>query len=225
MYLRRCYRNKDGKRHAYWALVESYRTARGPRQRVLAWLGAMNEQGRLGVKHCAERNTAQQEGLFAEPQTEWVEIDVHRVTVERSRHFGGPWLGLELLRRLELDRFLAEAMPPGHEQIPWPLMATVLVLGRLCDASSELHLAERFYESSALPDLLSVPAEKVNEDRLYRALDALLPHKAALEQHLKNRLGELFDLDYDLLLYDVTSTYFEGQAEKNPQAQRGYSRW
>ena len=115
-------------------------------------------------------------------------------------------------------------MPEGREEIPWPLMATVLVLGRLCDASSELHLAERFYESSALADLLSVPADKVNEDRLYRALDALLPHKPALEKHLKEKLGELFELDYDLLLYDVPSTYFEGQAEKNPQAQRGYSR-
>jgi transposase len=100
----------------------------------------------------------------------------------------------------------------------------MLVLGRLCDASSELHLAERFYDSSALADLLSVPADKVNEDRLYRALDALLPHKLALEKHLKEKLGELFQLEYDLLLYDVTSTYFEGQAEKNPQAQRGYSR-
>jgi transposase len=224
MYLRRCYRTKDGKRHAYWALVESYRTARGPRQRVVAWLGALDEQGRLGVKRCAERAAAHQGGLFREAEPEWVEVDVKRVRVERSRKFGGPWLGLELLRRLELDRFLEETLPAGREEIPWPLMATVLVLGRLCDASSELHLAERFYDSSALPDLLSVPPDKVNEDRLYRALDALLPHKAALEKHLKEKLGELFELDYDLLLYDVTSTYFEGQAEKNPQARRGYSR-
>jgi transposase len=224
MYVRSCYRNKDGKRHAYWALVESYRTPRGPRQRVVAWLGAMDEQGRLGVKRCAERTAAQQRGLFFDPQPEWVEVDVEGVRVERSRKFGGPWLGLELLRRLELDRFLEATLPEGREAIPWPLMATVLVLGRLCDASSELHLAERFYESSALAELLSVPTEKVNEDRLYRALDALLPHKAALEKHLKEKLGELFELDYDLLLYDVTSTYFEGQAEKNPQAQRGYSR-
>ena len=224
MYVRSCYRNKDGKRHAYWALVESYRTARGPRQRVVAWLGAMDEQGRLGVKHCAERTDAQQRGLFYDPQPEWVEVDVRGVRVERSRQFGGPWLGLELLRHLELDRFLNEALPVGREQIPWPLMATVLVLGRLCDASSELHLAEQFYQSSALSDLLSVPAEKVNEDRLYRALDTLLPHKAGLEKHLQEKLGELFELDYDLLLYDVTSTYFEGQAEKNSQAQRGYSR-
>jgi len=215
MYVRSCYRKKDGKRHAYWALVESYRTARGPRQRVVAWLGAMDEQGRLGVKRCAERTPAQQRGLFFDPQPEWVEVDVKGVRVERSRKFGGPWLGLKLLRRLELDRLLEATLPEGREEIPWPLMATVLVLGRLCDASSELHLAERFYESSAVAELLSVPAEKVNEDRLYRALDALLPHKAALEKHLKEKLGELFD---------VTSTYFEGQAEKNPQAQRGYSR-
>lgn len=224
MYVRSCYRKKDGKRHAYWALVESYRTTRGPRQRVVAWLGAMDEQGRLGVKRCAERTAAQQRGLFFDAQPEWVEVDVKGVRVERRRKFGGPWLGLELLRRLELDRFLEKTLPEGREEIPWPLMATVLVLGRLCDTSSELHLAERFYESSALPDLLNVPAEKVNEDRLYRTLDALLPHKTALEKHLKEKLGELFELDYDLLLYDVTSTYFEGQAEKNPQAQRGYSR-
>ena len=80
-------------------------------------------------------------------------------------------------------------------------MAMVLVLGRLCDPSSELRLAESFYQHSALPDLLGVAAEKVNDDRLYRALDALLPHKAELEQHLRNKLGELFDLDYDCLLY------------------------
>jgi transposase len=222
--LRRCYRKKDGKRHAYRALVESYRTARGPRQRVVAWLGMLDEQGRLGVKRCAERATAHQGHLFADPEPRWVEVDLKRVRVERSRKLGGPWLGLELVRRLELDRFLEETLPPGRAEISWPLMATVLVLGRLCDASSELHLAEQFYESSALADLLSVPAEKVNEDRLYRALDALLPHKPALEKHLKEKLGELFELDYDLLLHDVTSTYFEGQTEKNPQAQRGYSR-
>lgn len=224
MYLRRCYRRKDGKRHAYWALVESYRTKRGPRQRIVAWLGVMDEQGRLGVKRCAEKHTAYQTGLFYSPEPEWVEVDVKRVRVERSRKFGGPWLGKELLRRLELDRFLEQTLPNGREEIPWSATATILLLARLCEPSSELHLAEHIYEASALSDLLGIPDEKVNEDRLYRALDALLPHKRTLEKHLKERLGELFDLDYDLLLYDITSTYFEGQAEGNPQAQRGYSR-
>jgi transposase len=224
MYLRRCYRRKDGKRHAYWALVESYRTRRGPRQRVVAYLGELDERGRLGVKRCAEQQTLHQIGLFAEPEPEWVEVDLKRGRVERSRQFGGAWLGLELLRGLGLEGFLAERLANGREEIPWAVMAQVLVLGRLWDASSELHLAERFYESSALSDLLGVPADKVNEDRLYRALDALLPHKPALEKHLKQRLGNLFELDYELLLYDVTSTYFEGEAKQNRLAARGYSR-
>lgn len=226
MYLRRCYRKKAGKRHAYWALVESYRTARGPRQRVVAYLGEMDEAGRIGVQQQAEnRDSSRQPTLFRrDVEPEWVEVDLKRIQVERSRAFGGPWLGMELCRQLDLMEFLGQSMASGREEIPWPLVALILVLGRLCDPSSELHLAEHFYESSALADLLGVPAEKVNEDRLYRALDQLLPHKQKLEKHLKERLGELFDLDYDLLLYDVTSTYFEGEAAGNPLARRGYSR-
>jgi transposase len=100
----------------------------------------------------------------------------------------------------------------------------ILVIARLCEPSSELHIAQAWYRQTALEDLLGVPEEQVNDDRLYRALDALLPHKEALEQHLKQRLGTLFQLSYDLLLYDVTSTYFEGQALQNPQAKRGHSR-
>jgi hypothetical protein len=114
--------------------------------------------------------------------------------------------------------------PGGREDVPWAVMAMVLVLGRLCDPSSELHLAEQGYESSSMSELLGVPIEKVNIDRLYRALDRLLPYKEALEKYLKEKLGELFPLDYDLLLYDVTSTYFEGEASRNDLAQRGYSR-
>jgi len=224
MYLRRCYRNKDGKRHAYWALVESYRTARGPRQRVVSWLGQLDSQGRLGVQQAAQGSNGWQQDLFDSQEPQWVEVDLKRVSVERSRRFGGAWLGLEICRRLGLPEFLDETIATGREEIPWPVMALVLVLGRLCDPASELHLAEHFFASSALGELLGVPAEKVNDDRLYRALDKLLPHKKAMEKHLKERMGELFSLDYDLLLYDVTSTYFEGQAESNTLAQRGYSR-
>lgn len=225
MYLRRCYRRKDGKRHAYWALVESYRASRGPRQRVVAYLGELDERGRLGVQQCASgQNQAWQQELFQDTTPEYVEVDLKGVRVERSRQFGGCWLGLILLRQLGLHELLEELLPPGREDIPWAVMAMVLVLGRLVDASSELHLAEHGYETSALAEMLGVPAAKVNDDRLYRALDQLLPHKRAMEKHLKQRLGELFQLDYDLLLYDVTSTYFEGEAAGNPQAQRGYSR-
>lgn len=226
MYVRRCYREKNGKRHAYWALVESYRTARGPRQRVVAYLGELDEGGRIGVQQAVQPASIAQEHLFGplSSSPEWVEVDIHGVRVERSRQFGGCWLGLALVRQLGLSRLLEELLPPGREGISWSVMAQILVLGRMVEASSELRLAEHTYESSALAELLGVPAEKVNEDRLYRSLDRLLPHKTALEQHLQERLGELFQLDYDLLLYDVPSTYFEGEAAANPQAQRGYSR-
>jgi len=99
----------------------------------------------------------------------------------------------------------------------------ILVIGRLCEPSSELHVAECWYRSTALEDLLGVAVEDIYDERLYRALDRLLPHKESLEKHLVKRLGELFDLDYDLLLYDVTSTYFEGVADP-AIAKRGYSR-
>jgi len=225
MYLRRCYRQKDGKRHGYWALVESYRTSRGPRQRVVAYLGEMDAAGRLGLHQQAAGPAAvAQRRLFGDVEPQWVEVDLNRIAVERKRTFGGPWLGLQLCRRVGLVDFIERTLATGKEEIPWPLMAQILILARLCNPSSELHIAEHFYESSALSDLLGVAAEKVNEGRLYRALDQLLPHKEALEKHLKNRLGELFELDYDLLLYDVTSTYFEGEAKQIPLAQRGYSR-
>jgi hypothetical protein len=226
MYLRRCYRAKDGKRHAYWALVQSLRTARGPRQQVVAYLGDMDEQGRLAVQRAAEPGKDKDQGeLFPEaPPGRFVQVDVDNIRVLNCRSFGDAWLGLEVLRKLGLVDLLQKLMPPGREQVPWPMMAMVLVLCRLCDPSSELHIAEHFYQASAISDLLGIAPEKVNDDRLYRALDALLPHKRQLEQHLKQRLGELFDLSYDLLLYDVTSTYFEGQCQANPLAQRGYSR-
>jgi len=153
-----------------------------------------------------------------------VEIDTTVVRVENQLAFGGPWLALEIIRRLQLDDFFRQSIPKGKEGVPWSLMAQVLVVCRLCDPSSELHIAEHYYRSTAMHELLGISANKVYDERLYRALDKLLPHKKALEKHLKNRLGELFNLEYDLLLYDVTSTYFEGEAKGNPMAQRGYSR-
>ncbi len=155
MYLRRCYRRKDGKRHAYWALVESYRTARGPRQRVVAYLGELDAQGRVAVQaQAAGTAHVRQQSLDAEPEAQWVEVDLPRVRVERSREFGGPWLGLTLLQRLDLRRVLDAALPPGREEVSWSAMALVLVLGRLCTPSSELQLAAHVAEASAVPELL-----------------------------------------------------------------------
>lgn len=228
VFLRRCYRVHNGQRRAYWALAESYRTARGPRQRVIAYLGNLEEPLRRGVLLAADGSDLAAQlplpGVDEAMGVEWVEVDPKRVRIERSRAFGGAWVGIQVAEKLGLPAFLRESVAMRCEQIPWPLMALVLVLGRLCEPGSELSLAEQGYARTALPELLGVPAAKVNDDRLYRALDQLLPAKAALEQHLKARLGDLFGLEYDLLLYDVTSTYFEGQAARNPQAQRGYSR-
>jgi len=242
MFIRQCFRKKDGKRHAYWALVESYRTDAGPRQRVVAWLGKLDEAGRLGVERSA-RNIArsdtndsratcgeQQSSLFdrageddAPVEPQWVEVDASRIRVEDCRHFGKPWLTLEVVRRLQLDEFLKGVMPSGREHVAWWRSALILVVARLCHPSSELYVSEQWYPKSALPELLGVPADRVDDNRLYRTLDQLLPHKTKLEAHLKNRMGELFDLEYDLLMYDITSTYFEGQANFD-LAQRGYSR-
>jgi len=229
MFIRPCYRRKDGRRHAYWALVESYRTERGPRQRTVAYLGQLDEAGRLGVKRAAKGNNnaiAQQLQLWEDdsPAPEWVEVDTKAVRVENQRGFGGPWLALEIARKLQLQDFLRRTIPQCNERVPWSVMAQVLVTCRLCNPSSELHIAEHYYRATAMNELLGVAPEQIYDNRLYRALDALLPQKEALEKHLKNRLGELFGLEYDLLLYDVTSTYFEGEAKGNPLAQRGYSR-
>ncbi len=234
MFIRQYSRNTNGKRHDYWALVESQRTAAGPRQRIVAWLGKLDEAGRLGVQQAAEGEVAgeteTQRSLFDQSEEtttsepEWVEVDASKVRVENCRQFGAPWLAMEIIGHLKLDEFLRDLMPAGRERVSWWRSALILVIARLCEPSSELYVAEQWYPKSALPTLLGVPVERVDDNRLYRTLDRLLPYKAELETFLKNRMGELFDLEYDLLMYDVTSTYFEGQADGNPLAQRGYSR-
>jgi len=228
MYLRHTTRRKDGKVHTYWRLVRSVRVGRKVVQQTVAHLGELDAQGRARAKALAHAilGTREQSDLFSPPDDgdEVIPVRLNRLRLERGRTFGNVWLGWTLWRALRLDALLERLMPTGREAVPWATMAAVLVLARLCEPSSELHIAEDWYRQTALEDLLALPAALVNDDRLYRALDRLLPHKTALEQHLVGRLGELFALDYDLLLYDVTSTYFEGQAAANPLAQRGYSR-
>lgn len=226
MYIRRCRQKTSSGDYSYWKLVESVRTARGPRQRVVAYLGELDEAGRLGVRAAAGEEDSAAPTLFDDgtPAPRHIEIDTQSFQVENVRDFGGPWLGLQLIDQLGLRRFLQQHMEPGREAIGWEVMSLVLVLLRLLEPSSELRVAEHLFERCALDALLGVPADQVNDDRLYRALDKLLPHKDALQKHLKDRLGELFGLQYDLLLYDVTSTFFEGQCKANPLAQRGYSR-
>jgi len=154
----------------------------------------------------------------------WATVNIRGVQVERLRSFGDVYLGLALWKRLQLDAFCSEHIRTGKEDIPWSVMACILTLARFCAPSSELQIADFWYGTTALDDLLGVSREKVNDDRLYRALDELLPHKDALCGHLQQRYGELFGTRFDFLFYDITSTYFEGAMEGNAQAKRGYSR-
>jgi len=228
MYLRHTTRRKDGKVHTYWRLVRSVRVGRKVIQQTVAQLGELDAQGRARAKALAQAlvgGLTQVELFTSETAVEAVvPVRLDQVRLERGRRFGDVWLGWTLWRALQLDTVLETLLPPGRETVPWATMAAVLVLARLCEPASELHIAEDWYRQTALEDLLGVPADVVNDDRLYRALDRLLPHKRSIEQHVVTRLGELFALDYELLLYDVTSTYFEGQAAANPLAHRGYSR-
>lgn len=229
MYLRHTVRRKDGKTHVYWRLVRSVRHGRWVVQETVAQLGELDAAGRAKAKALARRIAGRaaeerQRNLFDAPlNAEPVPVRLDQITLERSRSFGAVWLGWVLWQALHLDELLSELLPRGREAVGWAEVAAVLVIARLCEPSSELHLAANWYRTTALEDLLGVAGEHLYDERLYRALDRILPHKEAIEQHLMKRLGELFEVAYDLLLYDVTSTYFEGVG--SPEiARRGYSR-
>ena len=234
MFLRPHQRKKDGKEHTYWSLVETVRTPEGPRHRTLCYLGELNSSAQAQwlktVEVFNEQGEAQQLKLFPshveapadDPQV--ARVLVNRVRLERTRQFGNCFLGWELWKRLELDRFFAQVVDDDPADVPWSRVAAVLAINRLCAPGSELAIEERWYPSTALDDLLEIEEGKINDTRLYRCLDRILPHKTKLEQHLKQRYGELFGAEFDVLLYDLTSTYVEGAAEKNPMVRRGYSR-
>jgi len=234
MFLRPHQRSKDGKDHTYWSLVETVRTANGPRQRTLCYLGELNGSAQArwlkSVEVFNEQGEAQQLKLFPshvevpddDPQV--ARVLVNRVRLERARQFGACFLGWTLWKHLELDRFFEQAVDDDPAEVAWSRVAAVLAINRLCAPGSELAVEERWYPATALDDLLEIAEGKINDTRLYRCLDRILPHKTKLEQHLKQRYGELFGAEFDVLLYDLTSTYVEGAAEKNPMMVRGYSR-
>src|ERR1700674_566987 len=234
MFLRPHQRSKDGKDHTYWSLVETVRRPSGPRQRTLCYLGEVNSSAQARwlktVEVFNEQGETEQLKLFPshieppanDPQV--VRVLVNRVRLERTRQFGTCFLGWELWKRLELDDFFQQAMDDDPAGVPWSRVAAVRVINRLCGPGSEFARKKRWYPSTALEDLLDLDEDKINDTRLYRCLDRMLPHKTKLEQHLKQRYGELFGAEFDVLLYDLTSTYVEGAAEKNPMMSRGYSR-
>jgi transposase len=227
MYLRHTIRKKDGKVHRYWCLVRSVRVGRRVIQQTVAHLGELDEHGRVAARALARRliGAPEQARLFDDGSEHLtVPVRLKGIHVERSRQFGDVYLALALWRGTGLEELCERLLAVGKERIAWAKMAAVLVAARFCEPSSELHIAEDWYRRTALCDLLQLGDEEVNKDRLYRSLDHLLMHKSALEAHLSQRCGELFAVQNDVLLYDVTSTYFEGQAQANPLAQRGYSR-
>jgi len=233
MFLRQHERIKDGKEHSYWSLVETVRTADGPRQRTLCYLGELNGSAHARwqktVEVFNEHGESTQLKLFpseapAPDDPNIARVLVKKVRVERTRRFGDCYLGLELWKRLGLDEFLAQHLDGDGADVAWSRVAAVLAINRLCAPGSELAVERHWYPSTALDDLLHIEKGKINDTRLYRCLDRLLPLKTKIEQHLKQRYGELFQAEFDVLLYDLTSTYVEGAAEDNPLMRRGYSR-
>src|SRR5947207_11624118 len=227
MYLRHTTLRKNGKVHRYWRLVRSVRVGRRVIQQTVAHLGELDEPGRIEARALGRHliGAPEETQLFDDGSRDVaVPIRLKGIRVERSRQFGEVYLALALWRGIGLEDLCERLLAPGQERISWAKMAAVLVAARFCEPSSELHIAEDWYRRTALCDLLQLGDEQVNKDRLYRGLDRLLVHKARLEAHLSQRCGELFAIQNEVLLYDVTSTYFEGLAEGNPQAKRGYSR-
>ena len=252
MFLRRKTKKARGVGYSYWHLCETVRTARGPRQRVVASLGKLDpaevaglrggwddlpallrgevpaprpataELPLLGPATSGERATPA--AASPVPPARWEQVDVRGLRVERTRDFGESYLGLALWHRLKLDDLLARLLPAGRESVAWSQVAALLTVARFCAQRSELGVAEHWYDTTALDDLLGVDTTLVNDARLYRALDQLGLHKDALCAHLMERYRQWFGVRFEFLLYDVTSTFFEGAAERNPQAQRGYSR-
>ena len=231
VYLRHTTRRKDGKAHTYWRLVRSVRRGGKVVQETVAQLGELDAEGCAKARALAREITGQegqqsQGRLFGAPwpaPSEPIAVRLDQVRTERGRAFGAVWLGWQLWHVLKFDELLTELLPAGREKIAWAQVAAILVIARLCEPSSEVHIAEDWYRRTALEDLIGVASDDVYDERLYRALDRLLPHKEMIEQHLVKRLGELFSIQYDLLLYDVTSTYFEGVGDPEI-CKRGYSR-
>jgi transposase len=234
MFLRPNHRDKDGKDHTYWSLVETVRTPDGPRQKTVCYLGELNSSAQARwlrtIEVFNEQGDSQQLKLFPsdvavpadDPQV--ARVLLNKVRLERTRQFGSCFLGWELWKRLELDRFFEQAVDHDEADVRWSRVAALLAINRWCAPGSELAIEQRWYPTTALDDLLKIEEGKINDTRLYRCLDRILPHKTKLERHLKERYGALFGAEFDVLLYDLTSTYVEGAAEKNPMVRHGYSR-
>jgi hypothetical protein len=236
MFLRSKKRSKDGKSHRYFSVVENRRVRSGRVvQRQVLFLGEINDSQQavwrqtLEVFDEAEQRAATL-SLFPEDREipadalHGVQVKLQEMELRRPRAFGNYWLGCELWRQLGLDAFWQARLGEGREEVPWAKVLELLVVSRLASPGSEFRLHRQGFDQSAMGDLLGTGFAVAEKDRLYRCLDRILPHKAALFAHLRERWQELFQARFDVLLYDLTSTYIEGEGEQIPKAQHGYSR-
>lgn len=228
-------RHKDGKEHRYFSIVESRRVAR---QRVVhrtvVYLGEINDSQQAAWRKTLEVFDERERefatlSLFPDdremaPDVDALQIKLGAMQLERPRAFGGCWLGCELWRQLQLDDFWQSKLPAGREAVPWEKVLRLLVVNRLLDPGSEFRVHRQWFDQTAMGELLGSDFAVAEKDRLYRCLDRLLEHKQELFQHLRQRWQDLFAPRFDVLFYDLTSTYFEGEAEQIPRAKRGYSR-
>jgi transposase len=235
MYLKRRVRHKDGKDHIGYAVCESLRVSRQRVvQRQVLHLGELNTtqldswQRTIEVIH--EDGQRHQRRLFTDREAgapkdpDVVEVRLSSFAVKAPRRFGDCWAGCQLWAELGLDRFWQEALAQEAGEVPWEKVLELLVVNRLLAPRSELFVHEKWFGQTAMDLLLDTDVSVADKDRLYRCLDRLLAHKGALEQHLAARWKDLFGASFEVLLYDLTSTYFEGQAAGLPKARRGYSR-
>jgi len=236
MFLRSHRRHKDGKEHRYFSVEESRRLRSGKVvQRRVLYLGEINDSQQAAWRKTLEVfDEAEQRyttlSLFPEDReipadaVASVQVKLNEMELRRPRAFGNCWLGCDLWGQLELDRFWQQRLPPRREQVAWAEVLELLVVNRLVDPGSEFRLHRQWFERSAMDELLGLDSAVAEKDRLYRCLDRVLPHKQELFVYLKQRWQDLFDEQFDLLLYDLTSTYVEGEAEEIPKAKHGYSR-
>jgi transposase len=236
MFLRCHRRKKDGKEHRYYSVEESRRLQSGKVvQRRALYLGEINDSQQAAWRKTLEVFDEQQQcsttlSLFTEDRPapadvlDTIQVKLSGMQLRRARPYGNCWLGCELWQQLELDRFWEQKLPRGRESVSWAQVLQLLVVNRLIDPGSEFRVHRQWFDQSAMDVLLGVDFAVAEKDRLYRCLDRILEHKQELFQHLQQRWKDLFDAQYDVLLYDLTSTYVEGEAELNPKAKRGYSR-
>jgi transposase len=216
--------------------VESRRLGSGRVvQKQVLYLGEINSSQQSAWRKTLEVFDEQQQrltslSLFAEDRPvpadaiDSVQVKLSEMKLERARPYGNCWLGCELWQQLQLDQFWTEKLPKGRETVRWEQVLELLVVNRLIDPGSEFRLHRQWFDQSAMDVLLGRDFAVAEKDRLYRCLDRVLEHKQELFIHLRQRWEDLFHAEFDLLLYDLTSTYIEGEAEQNPKAKYGYSR-